>query len=202
MTEQIDGKAVERLRGYAKDMQHLDDEELYEDGAALLALIEERDALQKQVEGLTKDLATAVKYRDAYRECDRIASEALSAALAREGAVATAAWIAGRDAAAATFGAHAMLIANVQPPTDAAAALARREDEAFNAGMASVKNAFLESAQHDQGGLDYSAMVGIPICNADELETEVAFYERAAEFVQQEMDRIALKRSGKEGRDG
>lgn len=35
-----------------------------------------------------------------------------------------------------------------------------------------------EIINHDQGGLDYSALVGIPIWNAEELRKSVALHER------------------------
>lgn len=64
--------------------------------------------------------------------------------------------------------------------------------EAEKRGMQKVLSHFRECAEHDQGGLDYSSLVGIPICNADELASEVAFYERAARHVQDVLDRAAL----------
>lgn len=64
--------------------------------------------------------------------------------------------------------------------------------EAEKRGMQKVLSHFRECAEHDQGGLDYSSLVGIPICNADELASEVAFYERAARHVQDVLDRADL----------
>lgn len=64
--------------------------------------------------------------------------------------------------------------------------------EAEKRGMQKVLSHFRECAEHDQGGLDYSSLVGIPICNADELASEVAFYERAARHVQDVLDRATL----------
>lgn len=67
--------------------------------------------------------------------------------------------------------------------------------EAEKRGMQKVLSHFRECAEHDQGGLDYSSLVGIPICNADELASEVAFYERAARHVQDVLDRADLARA-------
>ena len=138
---QIDGKAVERfeptLMGTRED--YADMEECaggsYVRASDYDALLAERDALLAQVDGLREGLETSKKYRDAYQECDRIATARVRELEEREGAAAAAAWIDGRDAAGATFGAHAMLISNVQPPTAPSAALAKRMDGAFNEGV-------------------------------------------------------------------
>ena len=47
-----------------------------------------------------------------------------------------------------------------------------------------ILNALREAMQHDQGGIDYSEAVGIPISNSDELRAEVKFYERAIKFIE------------------
>lgn len=47
-----------------------------------------------------------------------------------------------------------------------------------------ILNELREAMQHDQGGIDYSEAVGIPISNADELRAEVKFYERAIAFIE------------------
>lgn len=138
MTDQIDGKAVERLRGYAKDMQHLDDLELYEDGAALLALLSERDALQKQVGDIRqqRDVAVAAMVRNHER------AEKAEAALAREGAVAMEV----RERIEATltdaeFGEPVLRRVRAIPlPTAPSAALARREDEVLDGAIVRLRH--------------------------------------------------------------
>lgn len=64
-------------------------------------------------------------------------------------------------------------------------ALSREAPQAVT--VEDILQSLREALQHDQGGLDYSKAVGVPISNASELRSEVAFYERAISFIE---DRI------------
>ena len=90
------------------------------------------------------------------------------------------------------WGEPAMMMCDCDAPPPAAPTDNTALVEAEKRGMQKVLSHFRECAEHDQGGLDYSSLVGIPICNADELASEVAFYERAARHVQDVLDRAAL----------
>ena len=90
------------------------------------------------------------------------------------------------------WGEPAMMMCDCDAPPPAAPTDNTALVEAEKRGMQKVLSHFRECAEHDQGGLDYSSLVGIPICNADELASEVAFYKRAARHVQDVLDRAAL----------
>lgn len=148
MTDQIDGKAVERFDISESDGGIMEAHPYgeYVRSADYKALLSERDALQAQVEGLTKE-------RD-FENGSRLASEAQlgveidrlmrerDAALAREGAVAMGMikLKSGKPRLESNSDYSrgwndAMFKLSQDIPTDAAAALAQREDEVFLAGF-------------------------------------------------------------------
>jgi hypothetical protein len=63
------------------------------------------------------------------------------------------------------------------------------------AGLKAASEWHLDVAKHDQGGMDYSSAVGIPISNWDELDTSV----RTHEWCAREILGLALKDSKDEG---
>lgn len=143
---QIDGKVVERWKTdlawgrMARDDQKGD----WVRASDYDAILSERDALQAQVDGLTKERDM---YQDFFRSClngnhalkekTQQAVQERDAALAHEGAVAmevrerAAEYIAGfvQSGVNCNFLGMADTIYAIEIPTDAAAALARREDE-------------------------------------------------------------------------
>lgn len=137
MTDQIDGKAVERGVEWLREI------DMHDEAAAVTALLSERDALQAQVEGLTKerDFENGSRLTSEAQlgvEIDRLMRER-DAALAREGAMAmevraqylSCAMQVFNDAGCGCDDAEniAKAIRDLPIPTDAAAALARREDD-------------------------------------------------------------------------
>jgi len=68
-------------------------------------------------------------------------------------------------------------------PADAIAAQTRRDAQMRAEGMRAAAEWHQEVAQHDQGGIEYSGAVGIPISNMVELQQSVKMHQWSAEWL-------------------
>ena len=66
---------------------------------------------------------------------------------------------------------------------DALAAQTRRDAQMTAKGMRAAAEWHQEVAQHDQGGIEYSGAVGIPISNMVELQQSVKMHQWSAEWL-------------------